>query len=56
MDFKALAEWKKSIENMPPKVQTACPVCSERLEIHPRTGEVHCPYCGWPYSKAEAPV
>lgn len=51
MDFKGIAEWKKSIREMPLKVRTVCPVCAERLEVHPVTQESHCPFCGWPHHK-----
>jgi len=56
MDFKGLAEWRKQIQDMPLKVRTVCPVCAERLERHPKTGESHCPFCGYPYTKTAVPV
>ncbi len=51
MGFEGLAQWRKSMREMPLKVRTVCPICAERLEVHPKTGERHCPFDGWPWQK-----
>jgi len=51
MDFKALVQWKKSIESMPLKRPIVCPVDGFPLETYPKTQEPWCPFCGWPWIK-----
>ena len=51
MDFNGLVDWKKSLENMPMEHRVVCPNCEGWLETHPRTQEVYCQLCGWPWQK-----